>query len=85
MLLLVPKCHSEHRRIDADCYGTELQAYLYEHDDRFFPGWNLDSSWIFCTISFSVALLLAGGLSAAAVMLPSEGGYELIPNRDEEE
>ena len=62
-----------------------LQAYLYDHDDRFFPGWKLDISWILCTVSFGTAILLAGGLSAAAVLLPSEGGYELIPNYDHEE
>ncbi|KAL9124610.1 MAG: hypothetical protein Q9217_006073 [Psora testacea] len=62
----------------------DAQAYLYDHDDRFFPGWKLDTSWIFCTVSFGVALLLAGGLSATAVMLPSERGYELIPTDEEE-
>lgn len=58
------------------------QAYLYDNDDRFFPGWKLDISWILCTISWSVAALLAAGISAAAVLLPSEGGYELLPNEE---
>ncbi|KAL9104339.1 MAG: hypothetical protein Q9163_000685 [Psora crenata] len=64
--------------------GMSIIAYLYDHDDRFFPGWRLDTSWILCTVSFSVAFLLAGGLTAAAVFLPSERGYQLIPNDEEE-
>ncbi len=58
------------------------QAYLYDNDDRFFPGWKLDVSWILCTISWGVTLLLGAGISAAAVLLPSEGGYELIPHEE---
>ena len=61
---------------DAD----KRQAYLYDNDDRFFPGWKLDTSWILCTLSWSVSVLLAGGISASALLLPSEGGYELIPD-----
>lgn len=57
-------------------------AYLYENDDRFFPGWALDSSWINCTVSWSVQFLLACGICAAAIWLPIEGGYELIPEDD---
>ncbi len=30
-------------------------------------------------------VLLAGGIAAAALLLPSEEGYELIPNHDREE
>ena len=30
-------------------------------------------------------VLLAGGISAAALLLPSEGGYELIPGEGEGE
>ena len=55
------------------------QAYLYDNDDRFFPGWRLDTSWILCTVSWSVMVLLAAGIVAAALLMPSEGGYELIP------
>ena len=58
------------------------QAYLYDNDDRFFPGWKLDISWVFCTISWSVMMLLAAGITATALLLPSEGGYELIPGED---
>lgn len=58
------------------------QAYLYDNDDRFFPGWKLDISWFFCTISWSVLMLLGTGITATALLLPSEGGYELIPGDD---
>jgi len=37
-----------------------------------------------CTISWSVAILLAGGISATALLLPTEGGYELILNHEED-
>lgn len=63
-------------------YDPLKQAYLYENDDRFFPGWALDSSWINCTVSWSVQFLLACGICAAAIWLPIEGGYELIPEDD---
>ena len=58
------------------------QAYLYNSDDRFFPGWKLDTSWILCTVSWSMMIVLAGLISSAAVFLPQEGGYELIPDQD---
>ncbi|MCJ1274011.1 hypothetical protein MMC21_001805 [Puttea exsequens] len=57
-------------------------AYLYDNDDRFFPGWKLDISWVLCTISWSVMVLLGAGVIATALLLPTEGGYELIPNED---
>lgn len=60
------------------------KAYLYDHDDRFFPGWKLDISWILCTVSFSAVLVLFVGLPLAMVLLPVEGGYELIPNASDE-
>ena len=60
-------------------HGLRFQAYLYEHDNRFFPGWQLDSSWILCTVSWSVMILLSAAVTTAALLLPSEGGYELIP------
>lgn len=37
---------------------------------------------ILCTISWGLALLLAVGITFAALLLPSEGGYELIPNEE---
>ncbi|KAL2357742.1 hypothetical protein BJ546DRAFT_181478 [Cryomyces antarcticus] len=57
------------------------QAYLYNHDDRFFPGWRLDTSWILCTVSWSLLVLDAVGIVSAAFFVPSEGDYELIPDR----
>ncbi len=30
-------------------------------------------------------VLLAGGIATAALLLPSEGGYELIPDHDRED
>lgn len=61
------------------------QAFLYDNDDRFFPGWKLDISWILCTTSWSVLVVLASGIAASAFLLPSEGGYELIPDTGREE
>ena len=59
------------------------QAFLYHDDDRFFPGWQLDTSWVLCTISWSTMILLAVGIASAALLLPAEGGYELIPDNDQ--
>ncbi|KAI9671904.1 MAG: hypothetical protein M1817_003450 [Caeruleum heppii] len=59
------------------------QAYLYDHDDRFFPGWRLDTSWVLCTVSWIMLVLCAIGIGTSAYVLPSEGGYNLIPDDDE--
>ncbi|MCJ1475066.1 hypothetical protein MMC13_003726 [Lambiella insularis] len=61
------------------CASMSLMAYLYENDDRFFPGWRLDTSWILCTISWSVMVLTAACISVSAFLMSPEGGYELIP------
>jgi hypothetical protein len=58
------------------------QAYLFENDDRFFVGWYLDKSWVMCTISWGLQALCALAITLAALVLPSEGGYELIPDHD---
>jgi hypothetical protein len=58
------------------------QAYLFDNEDRFFVGWRLDQSWIFCTVSWCISLICAGAIVIAAQILPSEGGYELIPDDD---
>lgn len=58
---------------------TRIQAYLFDHDERFFPGWKLDVSWILCTISWGLLALTSTCIGAATYVLPSEGGYELIP------
>ncbi|MCJ1438135.1 hypothetical protein MMC27_007522 [Xylographa pallens] len=60
------------------CAGMSLIAYLYDNDDRFFPGWRLDTSWVFCTISWSVMVLTAAFISASVYLVAPEGGYELI-------
>jgi hypothetical protein len=57
------------------CAAMALVAYLYDWDDRFFVGWNLDISWIFTTISWSVMVILAVVLCLSALLLPPEGGY----------
>ncbi|KAK5147856.1 hypothetical protein LTR04_000753 [Oleoguttula sp. CCFEE 6159] len=65
----------------AEAAGMGIVAYLYNHDDRFFPGWRLDTSWILCTVSWSLLVLDAVGIVSAAFFVPSEGDYELIPDR----
>ncbi|KAI9727784.1 MAG: hypothetical protein M1834_007931 [Cirrosporium novae-zelandiae] len=61
------------------CAAMAIVAYLYDNDDRFFVGWKLDVSWILDTVSWSVLVLSALVVGGAAMLLPSEGGYELIP------
>lgn len=63
-------------------FPVYLQAYLFDNEDRFFVGWRLDQSWIFCTVSWCFSLICAGAIVVAAHILPSEGGYELIPDHD---
>jgi hypothetical protein len=60
--------------------SMSIVAYLFDNEARFFVGWQLDQSWIFCTVSWCVSILCAGALILAAYSLPSEGGYELIPD-----
>jgi len=61
------------------CASMSIIAFLYDNDERFFPGWQLDTSWILCTVSWSVSLLTGVGIGAAVYALPEEGDYELIP------
>lgn len=63
--------------------SDRFQAYLFDNEDRFFVGWKLDQSWVFCTVSWCISLLCAAAVILAAKVLPSEGGYELIPDHDE--
>jgi hypothetical protein len=63
-----------------ECACMAIVAYLFDNDERFFPGWELDKSFIFCTVSWSVAILSAVAISLAAYILPPEDGYELIPS-----
>jgi len=62
--------------------GMSIIAYVYDHNDRFFVGWKLDTSWILCTVSWSLLALTAVGISAATYALPDEGGYELFLSQD---
>ncbi|EAW11616.1 uncharacterized protein ACLA_093150 [Aspergillus clavatus NRRL 1] len=56
------------------------QAYLFDNEDRFFVGWRLDESWIFCIVSWCLSIFCVVVMMLAANHLPSEGGYELIPD-----
>ncbi|KUL87088.1 hypothetical protein ZTR_05561 [Talaromyces verruculosus] len=56
-----------------------LIAYLFDNDERFFIGWQLDKSFAFCTVSWCISLFCAAAVIVAARTLPPEGGYELIP------
>jgi len=57
-----------------------LVAYLFDNDERFFVGWQLDKSFAFCIVSWCISLFCAISVVVAARTLPPEGGYELIPN-----
>jgi len=57
-----------------------LVAALYENDKRFFVGWELDKSWVLCTVSWVVLLVDAIGVTAAAFLLPRDDDYEPIPD-----
>ncbi|KAF2757672.1 hypothetical protein EJ05DRAFT_538822 [Pseudovirgaria hyperparasitica] len=57
-----------------------LVAYVFDSDARFFDGWELDASWILCTVSWAILGLSGVGLVASAKFLKEEGDYELIPN-----
>ena len=46
----------------------------------FSPDGSLDKSWTMCTVSWTFEALCAIAITLAAVTLPSEGGYELIPD-----
>jgi len=63
--------------------GMSIIAYVYDHDERFFPGWKLDVSWALCTASWSILALTGIGIGAATYALPDEGGYELIQGDEE--
>jgi hypothetical protein len=54
-----------------------MQAYLLNNDQQFaLPGWNFGWSWILCTISGSVSVVLAVALAASAWIYPPEDDYE---------
>ncbi|OJJ48739.1 hypothetical protein ASPZODRAFT_130856, partial [Penicilliopsis zonata CBS 506.65] len=60
--------------------SMSIVAYLYDNEHRFFVGWKLGESWIYCTVSWCTGLLCTAAIIAAGRTLPSEGGYELIPD-----
>ncbi|KAB8074365.1 hypothetical protein BDV29DRAFT_124142 [Aspergillus leporis] len=60
--------------------SMSIVAYLFDNEERFFIGWKLGESWIYCTVSWCVGLFCAAALILAGRLLPSEGGYELIPD-----
>jgi hypothetical protein len=55
-----------------------LQAFLYDHDSRFWDGWHLDTCFHLVTASWTILVLTSVGIIASALYLPSEGDYELI-------
>ncbi|KAL1847114.1 hypothetical protein Daus18300_014055 [Diaporthe australafricana] len=57
-----------------------LISFLYDNDEYFsVPGWRLDTSWILCTVSASVAAILVGALASCAYFLPPEDdGYNFL-------
>jgi len=63
--------------------GMSIIAYLFDHSDRFFPGWKLDVSWVLCTVSWSLLALTGIGIGAATYALPDEGGYEFLRSDDD--
>lgn len=72
-------CADLHTRLWREDTDVISQAYLYDHDNRFFVGWALDRSWILCTVSWIVLLLNGIGVTAAAYLLAPEDDYEAIP------
>jgi hypothetical protein len=64
---------------DIENKANKAQAYLFDHDSRFWSGWHLDLSWKLCTASWTILFLTSLGISASAYYLPVEGDYELIP------
>ncbi|KAI0006536.1 hypothetical protein F4779DRAFT_644123 [Xylariaceae sp. FL0662B] len=56
-----------------------IVAYLFDNDSQFIiPGWSLGWSWILCTVSASVSVLIALSLAASAWFLPPEDDYECL-------
>jgi len=63
------------------CVGMAIVAYLFDYDERFFAGWRLDVAFVLCTVSWIVSIVAASLVALSAYVLPSEGDYELIPDR----
>lgn len=62
------------------CAAMAIMVITFDKEDRFFVGWKLDASWIYCTISWSVLVLSSAAIMLSAWILPAEDGYELIPS-----
>ncbi|KJF61199.1 hypothetical protein, variant [Coccidioides immitis RS] len=60
------------------CAAMALVSYLFDNDERFYPGWKLDKSWIMSVVSMCLAGFNAVIIYMTIRTLPSEGGYELI-------
>lgn len=60
--------------------GMGIIAYLFDNDAQFtnINGWNLDYSWILCTVSASVSVTVAACLALSAYVLPPEDDYEYL-------
>ncbi|RYP77461.1 hypothetical protein DL769_003415 [Monosporascus sp. CRB-8-3] len=64
--------------------GMGIVAYLFNNDEQFaLPGWRLSSSWILCTVSAAVSVLIALGLWATAQFLPPEDDYEYLDDPED--
>ncbi|KAK5168136.1 uncharacterized protein LTR77_006704 [Saxophila tyrrhenica] len=63
----------------AQLVAMALVAYLYDHDNRFFVGWELGKSWVLCTVSWCALFVNALGVIGAAFLAPKEDDYEQIP------
>ena len=61
--------------------GMGIVGWVFEHDGRFFDGWRLGRSWVLCTVSWVVEVVIAAGIGSASWWMEEEGGYELIPER----
>ncbi|KAI9853900.1 MAG: hypothetical protein M1824_000825 [Vezdaea acicularis] len=67
----------------AQCAGMALVTYIYDYDEaHFLIGCHLGISWVICTISWCILIVAAIGVAISAYLLPQEGGYELIPDRE---
>lgn len=61
--------------------AMSLVSYVYENDERFFVGWKLDVSWVLCTFSWGITLIIAGMIAMVGWLLPPEDGYEPLSER----
>lgn len=67
--------------IKLDYNKLTSQAFLFDHDSRFWDDWHLDTCFHLVTASWTILVLTSLGIIASAVYLPTEGDYELIPDQ----